>query len=159
MCCFFLYICFMAYTPEEITEIFNSICDKIIEGQSVKSILREDKMPSSQTFWKWLKEDEEKSNQYARAKELYAESVFEDIILIADGTDEDVLTDEDGIPQTNYNIIQRDRLRIDARKWHLSKLNPKKYGEKMDLTVDDKRLSKEEREQRILELKSKIKDL
>ena len=120
----------MAYTPEEIKNTFNLICDRIIEGESVKTILKDNDMPSSQTFWKWLNEDEEKSNQYARAKDIYADKVFEDIVLIADGTDDDVLIDEDGIQQINYNIIQRDRLRIDARKWHLSKLNPKKYGDK-----------------------------
>ena len=124
----------MAYTPEEIKNTFNLICDRIIEGESVKTILKDNDMPSSQTFWKWLNEDEEKSNQYARAKDIYADKVFEDIVLIADGTDDDVLIDEDGIQQTNHNIIQRDRLRIDARKWHLSKLNPKKYGDKLDMT-------------------------
>lgn len=120
----------MAYSKKQIEDIFNFICERIENGESVKSILRDKDMPSSQTFWKWLKEDEEKSNQYARAKEIWADIVFDDIMLIADGTDTDVLIDENGIEQVNHNIIQRDRLRIDARKWALSKMNPKKYGDK-----------------------------
>lgn len=124
----------MAYSDDEIKSIFNIICDRIIDGESVKTILKDKDMPSSKTFWKWLDEDKDKVNQYARAKEIYADKVFEDIVLIADGTNEDVYVDEDGIEQTNHNIIQRDRLRIDARKWHLSKLNPKKYGDKIDMT-------------------------
>jgi hypothetical protein len=124
----------MAYSQDEIKSIFNIICDRIIEGESVKTILKDKDMPSSKTFWKWLDQDKVKVNQYARAKEIYADKVFEDIVLIADGTNEDVFVDEDGIEQTNHNIIQRDRLRIDARKWHLSKLNPKKYGDKIDMT-------------------------
>lgn len=122
----------MAYSKKEIESIFNTICDRIIKGESVNTILKDEDMPSSQTFFKWLNESEEKSKKYARVKEVYADTVFEDIILIADGTDSDILTDEEGRQQVNHNIIQRDRLRIDARKWHLSKLNPKKYGDKIE---------------------------
>ena len=122
----------MAYSQEEIDSIFNIICDRIIEGESVKTILRDENMPSSKTFWKWLNEDKEKVNQYARAKELYAESVFEDIMLISDGTGDDILIDEEGKEQVNHQVIQRDRLRVDSRKWALSKMNPKKYGDKLE---------------------------
>lgn len=130
----------MAYSQKEINNIFNQICERIIEGESVKTILKDKDMPSSKTFWKWLEEDEDKVNQYARAKEIYADKVFEDIILISDGTDDDVLIDENGEQQVNHNIIQRDRLRIDARKWHLSKLYPKKYGDKLDVTSNGEKL-------------------
>lgn len=122
----------MAYTTEEIDNTFNSICNRLEDGESLRSILKEKDMPSSQTFYGWLEDSKEKSKQYARAKELYAESVFEDIVLISDGTGDDVLIDEDGKENINHSIIQRDRLRIDARKWHLSKLNPKKYGDKLE---------------------------
>lgn len=126
----------MAYSDKEIKKIFDTICKRITEGESVKTILKDKDMPSSQTFWKWLEEDEKKSNQYARAKEIYADKVFEDIVLIADGTSDDVYVDEEGVEQVNHNIIQRDRLRIDARKWHLSKLNPKKYGDASTLKLE-----------------------
>jgi len=127
----------MAYSSEEIETIFNTICDRIIEGESTRTILMEENMPSSRTFWKWLDESEEKVKQYARAKELYSESTFEDIILISDGTDDDLLIDENGLTQVNHNVIQRDRLRVDSRKWALSKLNPKKYGDSQLLKLGD----------------------
>jgi hypothetical protein len=31
--------------------------------------------------------------------------------------------------------INRSRLRVDTRKWYLSKLAPKRYGEKVDVNV------------------------
>jgi hypothetical protein len=124
----------MAYDENQISDIISSICKRLEEGEALRTILQEKEMPSTATFFKWIDEDEEKLKQYARAKEAYAENVFNDIILIADGTDSDVVKDEDGIENINHHIIQRDRLRIDARKWHLSKLNPKKYGDKVDLT-------------------------
>ena len=123
----------MAYSEKEKESIFNTICERIEQGESVNLILKDSDMPSSRTFWKWLDEDEEKVKKYARAKEFYADKMFEDLVLIADGTSEDVCIDEKGVEQVNHDIIQRDRLRIDARKWALSKLNPKKYGDKQNI--------------------------
>lgn len=122
----------MAYSQDQIEVVFLEICEKLVKGIALRTILKADNMPSPTTFFKWIKEDNSKMEQYARAKEMYADKVFDDIVLIADGTGDDVLVDEDGVEQINHNIIQRDRLRIDARKWHLSKLFPKKYGEKLE---------------------------
>ena len=36
----------------------------------------------------------------------------------------------------NGENIQRSRLRIDTRKWLMSKLNPKVYGDKLDMTTN-----------------------
>jgi len=41
---------------------------------------------------------------------------------------------EDAGWQANGENIQRSRVRIDTRKWLASKLKPKKYGDKVDLT-------------------------
>ena len=124
------------WTKEKREKAIEHIIDSLEDGNSLRSILNDvrdkDILPSRRVFNKWLSEDEKLSAQYARAKEAYADKVFEDIVLIADGAGDDVLIDEDGIEQVNHNIIQRDRLRIDARKWHLSKLFPKKYGEKLE---------------------------
>ena len=124
----------MAYNKKEIDDIFDAVCDRIEEGEAVRTILRDEDMPSSRTFFKWLEQDEEKVKQYARAKELYAEGMFEDVILISDGSGDDIILDEDGVENVNHKVIQRDRLRTDNRKWALSKLNPKKYGDKIDMT-------------------------
>jgi hypothetical protein len=35
--------------------------------------------------------------------------------------------------------VQRARLQVDTRKWLLSKLAPKKYGERLELTGDPDR--------------------
>mgnify|MGYP000426269079 FL=1 len=43
--------------------------------------------------------------------------------------------DDDGMGQTEVvfdsTAVQRNRLRVDARKWLLSKMVPKKYGDKL----------------------------
>ena len=60
------------------------------------------------------------ADQYARARELQAQHYANEIVEIAD-------TDTDA---------NRARVRIDARKWVACKLLPKKYGEKIDHSVE-----------------------
>ena len=91
-------------------------------------------MPSSRTFFKWIDEDKEKVKQYERSLELRSEMLFDEIIEIADKQSEDVGEDENGNKVINHNIVQRNRLQIDARKWALSKMFPKKFGDKTDIT-------------------------
>ena len=69
------------------------------------------------------------------------ESLIEEILEIADGT------------PAEKGAVALARLRIDTRKWMMSKLAPKKYGDKLDVEVDDKRpRTPEERQARIAEL-------
>lgn len=121
----------MAYSEKEVTEVFNTICDELEKGFSLRSILRRENMPSSRTFFKWIDEDTEKVKQYERSVELRSELLFDEIIEIADKQGEDVGEDEQGNKVINHNIVQRNRLQIDARKWALSKMLPKKYGDKI----------------------------
>lgn len=124
----------MAYTVEQIDEIFNYVCQEIEKGRALRNILKEKEMPSTSTFYQWLDEKEDKAKQYARATEVRADVIFDDILGIADENENDTYVNEQGIEVVNSDVIQRSRLRIDARKWVLSKLNPKKYGDKTDIT-------------------------
>jgi hypothetical protein len=124
----------MAYKPDEIEIIFNKILFKIELGHAIRNILKEDGMPDSSTFYKWIDLDSEKSKRYARACELRADSIFEDILEIADDSSGDVKINEDGEEYLNTEFVQRSRLRVEARKWVVSKLNPKKYGDKQETT-------------------------
>jgi hypothetical protein len=124
----------MAYSKEQIETIFQTILNEIESGRALRNILDQKDMPCSITFYKWLDEDEEKTAQYARATKIRAERIFEDILLIADDQEEDVIKLEDGREIVNHNKIGRAKLRVDARKWVLSKMDPKKYGDKVDVT-------------------------
>ena len=128
----------MAYSKKQIQSIFSEIVKQISEGNSLRAILRQSSMPSSRTFFKWISEDEEKVKQYARGCNERSEMIFDQILTIADATEDDVIINEEGKPITNHNVIQRDRLRVDARKWALAKMNPKKYGDKQAIEMDIK---------------------
>lgn len=80
------------------------------------------------------------SDQYARARETRSENIFEEILDIVDCEDNDMYTDADGNERVNHDVIQRDRLRMEARKWMLGKMQPKKYGDKIDVTSDGSKI-------------------
>lgn len=120
----------MAYSQQEKDKIFETVFTEIINGRAVRNILKDEGMPNATTFFQWLSEDEEKNKQYARACELRAEAIFDEILEIADDKSQDELHTENAIIQ-NSEFIQRSRVRIDARKWVASKLNPKKFGDKI----------------------------
>lgn len=125
----------MAYTIEQKEEIFKMVFELIENGKSVRAIFNQSDMPNRNTFNDWLNEDKEKSDQYARACDGREEFIFEEILTIADKQDSDVYEVE-GIEVTNHNVIQRSRLQIDARKWMLEKMNPKKFGTKTEQTIN-----------------------
>lgn len=124
----------MAYTDKDKDNIFEYVCQEIEKGRALRNVLKDENMPSTSTFYQWLDNDEVKAKQYARATEVRADIIFDDILAIADENTNDTSINENGIEVVNNDVIQRSRLRIDARKWVLTKLNPKKFGDKTDIT-------------------------
>jgi hypothetical protein len=120
----------MAYSKEQKTKIFKSIISEIENGASLRTALKNNNNFSSHTFNDWVNEDEEKGKQYARAKEQRTDLIFEEILNIADSQEGDVIH-KDGIDIVNHDVINRARLRIDARKWMLGKMDKNKYGDKI----------------------------
>lgn len=132
----------MAYSKDQRTEIVNEICLQVARGERTRVAIKKADI-SFDTFFRWIEDDEDKSKQYARACELRAESMADEILAIADSTKDDVITDDNGNPVTNHKVIQRDRLRVDTRKWLMSKMMPKKYGERqaIDHTTNGKEIT------------------
>ena len=113
-------------------EIADAICEGIAEGKSLRSMLREDEsLPASSTLFRWLAQNKEFSEQYARAREAQADVLFDEVLSIADDGLNDTYTDEEGRVRTNVDVIARSKLRVDARKWMAGKLRPKVYGDKI----------------------------
>lgn len=106
----------MARPSEYTDQIATEICERLLAGESLRSMCKaDDHLPSERTIYRWLASNETFCQQYARAREFQAESHLEDILEIAD--DADLKPDDK-------------RVRIDARKWAMSKLAAKKYGDK-----------------------------
>lgn len=120
----------MAYSQEQKETIFNTIFDTIENGKSLRYALLQIPL-SSKTFYEWIESDEEKVKQYARVTELRAEALLDEMFDIVDETSHDTITTPKGFDIPNAEWMQRSRLRYDARKWLIGKLNPKKYGDKI----------------------------
>ena len=112
-------------------EDFNYIILEIERGKSLRSSLKG--LMSSNTFYQIIESNWVYKLQYVRACEDRADKIFDDIILIADDNENDTFIDDKGIERTNVDVIQRSKLMVDARKWVLSKLNPKKYGDNLNI--------------------------
>lgn len=113
-------------------ELGDDICLRISQGESVRSLERDEKMPSGVTIYSWLLDEdkEEFLKKYTRARDTQAEVIFEEIIELADKGLDDIVGDD----KSDSARVQARKLQIDARHWHLSKLRPRKYGDKLDLT-------------------------
>lgn len=116
------------------SEIAERILVRIAEGESVLKISRDPDMPSRTTIRKWIREIPEFTANYARMKECGVEALLDEALEIADDASGDFAEDENGLVKFNSENVQRSRLRVDLRKWIASKLLPRKYGEKLDLS-------------------------
>lgn len=128
--------------PEIYTqELADKVCEKIAEGYSMRTVCAFDGMPGLTTIFKWLRTNEEFAKQYARATEERTEAMSEDILDIADDGSNDLMTIQKGNQEyevENKEVTNRSRLRVDTRKWLMSKMKPKKYGDKLDVMSDGK---------------------
>jgi|SRR5690349_8869255 len=117
-------------------DLADAICERLADGESLRAICSDDGMPNRATVFRWLGADEAFRDQYARAREEQAETLADEIVSIADEGDTKSLIggDDETIVVYDATAVSRNRLRIDARKWVASKLKPKKYGDKVDVT-------------------------
>lgn len=110
--------------PTDFTkDIADQICERLSEGDSLRTICGEEWSPGKSTVFRWLAENKEFRDQYARAREQQAELYAAELVDIADENPKDAAG------------VQRNRLRVDTRKWVASKLLPKKYGDNASLAL------------------------
>lgn len=114
-------------------ELADRLCERLADGESLRSICEEDEMPNKATVFRWLAKFPDFSDQYARARETQADSLFDEILAIADDGRNDWMKrhGDDERWVENGEALRRSQLRVDARKWMAGKLRPKKYGEKI----------------------------
>jgi hypothetical protein len=126
------------------------ICSELKLGRSLDSICKMKGMPTPATFLDWIKSDPDGiGKQYAHAREIGYTLLADEIVALSDKTHEWVMTqelDSDGRPMydeageprlkrvlmpLNSDVVAHKRVQIDTRKWMLSKMLPKVYGEKV----------------------------
>lgn len=125
--------------PSDFTqEKADEICARIADGETVRVICADDRMPAMPTLFRWLADERYAAfrEQYTHAREVQAERMFEEMLEIADDGTSDmhtVVRRGKEVEEVDWEHINRSRLRVDTRKWILSKMLPKKYGDKATL--------------------------
>lgn len=124
------------YTPE----ISAAICARLADGESLNAICKDEDMPAESTVRAWALDNVHGfTANYARAREIGYEKHADLIIKLADdariGTKTTRKASGD-VETVEGDMVERSRLQIDARKWILSKMLPKKYGDKVAVSGD-----------------------
>ena len=128
------------------------ICEELKKGRSLDSICKTEGLPSVGAFLEWVEKDDPAgiAADYAHAREIGYALLADEIVALSDKTHEwvtvhaldpktgDPMFDEKGEPvlkqmlmPLNSDVIAHKRVQIDTRKWMLSKMLPKVYGDKI----------------------------
>jgi hypothetical protein len=103
-------------------QIADTICSRMSEGESLRAICRDSGMPSEGTVRGWAVRDVDGfAERYRAARQMLLEYWADQILDIAD--------DEEADPRSR-------QIRTAVRQWLMSKLAPRRYGDKLQLAGD-----------------------
>jgi len=134
--------------------VANTLLGRLRDGETLKSICKDELMPSTNTVWEWnnggLSAPTSFSNDYARARLDQADGFVGDIFEIADSIDEAAI--EAGTKAVmrlgkdasstekrrafffaKKRSIEAAREQIDVRKWAAARMHPSRWGDKVQL--------------------------
>jgi hypothetical protein len=123
----------MAYSQE----IADAICERISNGEPLRKICQDDGMPAWRTVYDWLAEKQEFAARIARAREMGFDAIAQQALMIADTPfeGEEVTEKATGIEIRRGDMLGHRKLQIETRLKLLAKWDPKRYGDKIEQTV------------------------
>lgn len=118
------------------------IIERLAGGETLKKILAAPDMPSYMTVYREEQRDEEFGRDMALARQVQAAVMADEVIEISDDATADV--DKNG--RVDFEVIARSKIRTDNRKWLIAKLDPKRWGDKVqtDITSGGEKLEAKE---------------
>ena len=119
-------------TPQLVKNILDAI---VVDHLSVRKACKANGI-SDGTFLQWVADDNSLAEQYTKAMRVRTDTMAMEILDIVDDVAEDDIFDENGNRKANNEWINRSRLRMEGRKWIVSKLMPKKYGDHLQLDTN-----------------------
>lgn len=132
------------YSDEERSVYQERICHLIANSKvGIRQLCADNPdLPSASTYMKWLGDDADFSERYARAREEQADGLAGEILEISDAPVKVTIpSDADeaeaaAIANAARIELEHRRQRIESRKWVAAKLKPSVYGDKMQLNAD-----------------------
>jgi hypothetical protein len=122
--------------------IAEAICERIGEGEPLRVICRTEGMPAWRTVYHWMEDNAEFAARIAGARARGFDAIAEECMDIADETGRDTVYTDSG-PKADAEWISRSKLRVETRLKLLAKWDPKRYGDKLDLTLRDAKSPRE----------------
>jgi hypothetical protein len=119
-------------------ELIEIVLDRLASGESLRAICRDEGMPELTQVMRLRRNDPEFAQQYTYAREMQAEVFGDELVEIVDDSRNDWIEKygKDGEIkgyELNGEAVARSRLRFDQRRWWMSKVLPKIYGDKIDV--------------------------
>lgn len=116
-------------------KLSDKICHELSKGASLRTVCQMDGMPEGGTIFRWLAEKTEFREQYAQAKQESADALNE---VLLDLGDDAIRLSQEVDSKASGAVVQAVKLKADNMKWYMSKMKPKKYGDKTDVTTNGK---------------------
>ncbi|HEV2917607.1 MAG TPA: hypothetical protein VGW78_07740 [Candidatus Babeliales bacterium] len=139
------------YTPELAEEIADALA---CSSQGLRTLCSENPhWPDRRNIYRWLKRHDEFRKLYTQAKITQIDSLVDDILEIANNSENDTYYDEEGNAKCNVEWVNRCRLRIDVYKWLAAKLVPRIFGDagQFPKSPEDDHIKKDEYDFSLLE--------
>lgn len=118
-------------------ELADRICSELAEGRSLRNVCEDEGMPNKSTVFNWLRSNKDFQDQYALAKEQGTDAWNEELADLGDTAIDLAQTVNEKAASA---VVQAVKLKADNLKWAMSKMKPKKYGDKLDMTTNGKDL-------------------
>lgn len=126
--------------PKALTQALkDEICARIMDGETLNSICKNARMPAARTVYRILADEREAEfrHQYARAKEIQLSEMLDELLEIADDRRNDWIARRGPNGEIvgwriNVEHIQRSKIRIETRKWMITKRAPKRHGSQVE---------------------------
>jgi hypothetical protein len=116
-------------------DLSEEICERLSNGETGASVCRDPKMPTWAVLQRWRRKHTDFDHRYRIAREACCEYYADDIVDIADDGRNDYVVRTDGRKVFDREAFERSRLRVDTRKWTVSKILRHVYGDKSEVDV------------------------
>ena len=119
----------MTYALDTVREIEEKIVEEIQTGRSLRQVCSDAGMPNIRTVTRWLTANAEFAHRYARARMAQADVLFDRMEAVEEAVTAGTMDSHAA------------RVVLDSMRWRASKLAPKVYGDRLDVSVSDARIS------------------
>ena len=131
------------YTDDQRLYTFQRICDDVANGVLITTALEQNGVVSFSTFQYWLNQHQDLKELWQDTQRMRETFLFEEMIRVAYSDSPKTIKkfnrDKELIETIVKDSAEDRRLKINTLKWALSKMNPNKYGERIQIEPDNRK--------------------